>query len=209
MNQFTTSRGFEITFKPIPQMLIDRVRTLHKQPEPPFYEVKTVSGAVEKHAHDETTLETDADRAAWAEYQKQIADTNEKTNRAFMRLVFLRGVEIEMPQDDTWAREQKLLGIEIPDDPLERKLHWIETEVVATIADAEHITRGALEASGIPQEALAQADATFRHSPQRDAVEPTPDSSGQVDDDGAVRGGDGRVQDGDGAKPIRRAKRGR
>lgn len=207
MKTFTTSRGFEITFQPIPQMLIDRVRTSHKLPEPPYYEIKTLTGAIEKHAHDETTLETDADRAAWADYQRQLAETNEHINRSFMRLVFLRGIEIEMPQDDTWVREQKLLGITIPDDPLERKLHWIETEVIATVDDADRITRGALEASGVPQEALAQAEDTFRRSAQRDAAQESDDQARQMDDDSTRGRSDSSIQDANAAKPVRRPKR--
>ena len=207
MTSFTTSRGIELQFKPVPQMLIDRVRLAHKLPDPPTYEIKSITGAVEKHFHDETTLETDEDRAAWSAYIAERDAALVEANRAFMRLVFLRGVECEMPSDDTWAREQRLMGIDVPTDALEKRLHYLETEVVATAQDADAIVRGVLEASGVPQEALAQAEDTFRHSPQRDAVEPADGQAEQVDDDAEVRASGDRVQAGHDDEPVRRPRR--
>lgn len=207
MKSFITSRGIEITFKPIPQMLIDRVRFSHIPPNPPTYEIKNGLGATEIHDHDETTLTTDADKAAWADYIAARDKATEDSNRAFMRLVFFRGIECKMPDDDTWAREQELMGIPVPADALDRKLHWLETEIIATVEDANAIVRGALEASGVPQEIIGQAEESFRHSPQRDEVAGLADSSGQVDDDPEIRGSDVRAQTGIDDEPVRRTRR--
>ena len=207
MTTFTTSRGIGLTLKPIPHMLIDRVQNAHKPPQPPTYEIKTATGATEVHAHDETTLETDADRAAWQAYMNARDEATKDANRAFMRLVFLRGVECELPNDDTWIREQVMLGIDVPTDPLEKRLHYLETEVIATVADADAIVRGVLEASGVPQEALAQAEDTFRHSPRRDAIEQTDSQAEQVDDDAAIRASGDRVQAWHDDEPVRRTRR--
>ena len=207
MTSFITSRGIELAFKPIPQMLIDRVQRTHKLPDPPTYEVKSVTGVTETHYHDETTLETDDDRAAWAAYIAARDAELVEANRAFMRLVFLRGVECAMPGDDTWEREQALMGIDVPIDAIEKRLHYLETEVVATVQDADVIVRGVLEASGVPQEALAQAEDTFRHSPRRDAIEQTGGQAEQVDDDAAIRASGDRVQAWHDDEPVRRTRR--
>lgn len=207
MSTFTTSRGIALTLKPIPQMLIDRVQNAHKLPPPPTYEIKTAAGTNESHAHDETTLETDDDRAAWQAYIAERDQATQDANRAFMRLVFLRGVECELPGDETWVREQAMMGITVPTDPLEKRLHYLETEVIATIGDADAIVRGVLEASGVPMEALAQAEDTFRHSPQRDETGRPDVEAEQVDDDAAIRASDDRVKTGNDDEPVRRARK--
>jgi hypothetical protein len=206
----TTSRGVTVTCLPI-QSLLDKLNAQYKPPEPPSYEVKTATGAVERHAHDATTLETDEDRAAWQAYLQARADAQTAQSLALTRLVLLRGISVDMPTDEQWVKEQEWLGLQVPDDPFERKLHYIETEVIAGVADIEAIMLGVMRESGVPEELLAQMDATFRHQVGQfnghEAGGPaTPADGPGVVLQPAVRAGEGGRANGHDGKPVRRAR---
>lgn len=206
-----TTRGVTVTCLPI-QTLLDKLNGQFKLPEPPTYEVKTAMGAVERHAHDETTLDTDADRTAWAEYQKQTAAAQAAHNLALTRLVLLRGIAVDIPADDAWAKEQQWLGITVPVEPIERKLHYIETEVISGIADIEAIMVGVMRASGVPEDLLAQMEASFRRSLGKRNGDETGGPATPADGAGVVlqpplRDGEGGDTDGADGKPVRRAGR--
>lgn len=160
---FTTSRGVKVNFVGI-TTLLDKLNAQFHLPEPPYYEIKTATGAVEKHLHDETTVQTDEEKQALAGYQSECARLNAEQQARLTRLVLLRGITFEYPQSDDWIKEQTYLGIAVPDDPLERRLHYIETEVIAGVADVEAVMLGVLAASGVPEDLLKQVEATFRHS---------------------------------------------
>ncbi len=161
---FKTSRGIEIECLPIPT-LVEKLQARHPMPEPPTYTVDTITGVQEVHPYDEATvaaLGTEEATAAWAEYQQKLKAATSAYNQALMRLVMLRGIKFELPATDEWIQEQKWIGLAVPDDPRERKLHWLETEALATLEDYTELLNGVMEASGIPQEVLDQAEATFR-----------------------------------------------
>lgn len=188
MNTFTTSRGIVLEFLPIPALL-EKLQAQHKLPEPPTYEVKTATGVIEHHTHDETTLETDADKAAWAEYQKNLQEATARLNLGLMRLVMLRGVKVEMPEGEAWIAEQQFIGLTVPDDPLERKMYWLETEALASANDYAQMLAGVMAASGLSEEVVAQAEATFRGAlGQNSNSEPASENNGhELADQPAVR----------------------
>lgn len=188
MKTFTTSRGVVLEFLPIPALL-EKLQAQHKLPDPPTYEVKTATGIVEHHTHDETTLESGADKAAWAEYQRDLKDKTAALNLALMRLVMLRGVKVQLPADDTWIAEQRFIGLTVPDDPLERKMHWLETEALASANDYAQMLAGVMAASGLSEEVVQQAEATFRGALGEHPVSETPSENNghELADQSAVR----------------------
>lgn len=158
---FTTSRGATFTLQPI-AFLLEQYSQTHQLPEPPTYEIKTMGGAVETHEHDETTLQTDEDRHKWAEYQLTLAHCKRDRNRGLLRIILLKSVQVTMPSDESWMREQEALGITVPADPIERKLHYIQTELLGGKKDIEELLLRSFEISGADEEAVAQARALFR-----------------------------------------------
>lgn len=206
-----TSRGVTVTCLPI-QTLLDKLNAQYQPPEPPFYEVKTATGAIEQHAHDVTTLDTDADKAAWADYQKRKGEAESERNKALTRLVLLRGICVEIPEGETWVKEQEYLGIRIPEEPIERKLHYIETEVLGGIGDVEAIMLGVMRASGVPEDLLQQMESTFRRAvgklngDETSRPAPTANGTGMVLQP-AVRASQGGNQNGANGQPVRRPRR--
>lgn len=195
MREFTTSRGVRLEFLPIPTLL-EKLQVQHPMPAPPTYEVKTATGAVELHQHDETTLDTDADKAAWAEYQVRLKAATDRLNLALMRLVLLRGLKVDMPAPNGWVHEQQFIGIQVPDDPLELKLHWLQTEALASQEDYLQAVAGVMEASGVPEEVISQAEATFRGKVERQTAGglAAEKDRQELDNEQPVRAGAGRGQ---------------
>ena len=103
---FVTKDGNKIPLRRVAPILVEKVRQSVVIPTPPTYEVEVVGGDKEFHVHDATTLETDEDRAAWAEYQTALAATNTDMVERILRLLFvLRGTLIKVAVSNTWRRD--------------------------------------------------------------------------------------------------------
>src|SRR5690606_31526822 len=119
-----------------------------EKPAPPTYTVETAGGEPEVHEHDETTLATDEDRAAWASYLVAKAEWEAALKDRLIRVVFLEGVRTR-PASDDWVKRQQFLGLAVPDDPLEREVHYVKTVLVRTPEDAEGILTAVMALSGV------------------------------------------------------------
>lgn len=169
MKTFTTSRGVEVTFHGI-ALLLDKLQDSFRPPDPPTYETElpgtldpaTGKPRTETHILDAQSAVTDEDKAALAAYEAKAAEVLNAYNAAMMRLIYLRGITYAEPAGDAWVAEQSFLGLEVPLEPIERKLHYIETEVIGTPEDIEQIMLGVMEASSVPQATLDGMQAAFR-----------------------------------------------
>lgn len=171
-HEYTTTRGKVIRFVGV-QSLLDQLRASFPQPKKPQYpRTSNVTGTTTYFDHDETTLDvegdeaqTKANHAQWDAYAAEVARVSREYGAALMRLVLLRGIRYDEPQDDAWIKEQTFIGLTVPEDPIERKLHYITTELieVGDAVEAERVLLGVLAASGIDEEVLSAMADSFRH----------------------------------------------
>jgi hypothetical protein len=173
----TTSKGITVRIVGVSQLWLDKLRTAVKFPDPPKYSVTTVTGDVEYHSHDETTLETDEDRRLWAEYQAETAKAEFRRNEMITKYVLTKGVEVDIPDSGEWIDMNAFLGIDLPTNPIERKYEYVRSEVVGTAEDLAEIISKVMELSGVPQEALEEAKASFRDL--LEGEDPTQESSSE------------------------------
>lgn len=172
-NIITTTSGIELVIRPVSITVMEgfnsRVRKeLEEKGEAvaiPTYELPTAGGGVEVLEHNETTLETDEDKKAWQEYieyeQKISALATERTNN----YVLLEGIDIELPEDESWVMKQvEYYGMEVPDNPVERKKHWLTTEILKTPADLVNVFSKILRLSydGLAEEDIESAEDSFK-----------------------------------------------
>lgn len=184
---YTTSRGVVVHFNGIATLIDALQASLNsKKPQPPSYEVKTAVGVIEKHAHDETTLETDEEKKAWAEYQANLQAWNAESQTALMRIVLLRGITLELPTTDEWEKQQAFFGIDVPQDPMEKRLHYLQTEVLGSVNDYGALVAGTMRASGVPEDLLTQMESSFRRSVVRSTVKPARAKTGKVEREPAL-----------------------
>jgi len=144
-DRYVTSSGIELKLVPVRDILVEKYVekarrefiAQGKQVDPPAYTITTATGEVEgPFPFTEETLDDPQDpiqtrinHAKWQQYiaarEELEAELNEKRFVAWIML----GVDCEVP-DDGWEDKYELFGVEVPDNPLERKAFWLIYEVL-------------------------------------------------------------------------------
>lgn len=167
---FTTTAGEAIEVFPVSLQQLEMVRAVATeeanrefggQPQPPTYEVPVMGGEKEIHSHDETTLETEEDRLVFADYQAKLKQFNAIISRRVMNFVLLTGTKIQPPDDDGWIEMQQYFGLNVPEGRLDRRAHYIQTEVIKTLDDIQGLSTAIMEVSGIDTKLVEASAATF------------------------------------------------
>ena len=123
-------------------------------------------------AHVDGDFSTDEEKAVWTEYTDEHASVNAefsaKLNDARLRLLVLRGVTlIDAKPEEEWIQEHEWLGMVVPENPLDRRLHYFRTEVLGTPMDVFAITKGIYRAGGMDAEVLDRFEDSFRDQMER------------------------------------------
>jgi len=177
---YTTTVGKTIRLKGLPSMLVEKIQASIKIPDPPTYTATTVGGDEETHFHNETTLDVEGDpeqtaknHKAWEEYITLKHEVDAKLSEKMMRLMLVKGTEVEMPTDDEWIEEQAFIGADIsqiPSDPIGRKYYYIVTEVIGSPEDLTVMMQKIMQISGVAPEAVAQAEESFRRAVEESQI---------------------------------------
>jgi hypothetical protein len=166
----TSSRGITAHFKPLPPFMRELIGQQmetegHKRGEIPTYEVETFGGEFETHMHDKTTIEGDVlAEAAWAEYKADKQAWEVEYNQRLFNLCIVRCMEIDQKiiDDPGWSAGQEFLKIEIPEDPIGRKVHFVRTEYIGNQEDYLMIITKPFELAVSQTEIAAAAERMFR-----------------------------------------------
>lgn len=169
---YQTATGRELILNPLPPLQIQLVRDAAvKEAErkfgerlyKPTYTLDTGDGATETHEHDEATIAQDPEaKRAWDAWQAQEAQFDAYSNDKIMRFILLRGISFEMPADDEWMEMQAYFGIDVPEAGLDRRFHYIQTEIIGSVTDLTALMSEIMKISGVDEETVAAAQATFR-----------------------------------------------
>lgn len=163
--------GLSVKVTPIPPMLLQKVMNSVPMPKRPTYEARTISGRTEEWPMDEESAKDSPNGVArWEYYQEETVAAQASQNEKVTMAAFLFGTECEIPENG-WDKKQEFLGIEVPDDPDQRRAHYLATELTATdIAGLLQKVMGQLQ---LPEELVADAEASFQR-----AVRSGPEGSG-------------------------------
>ena len=219
---FETSEGVKVRLKPVSQMLLAKIRLGYQKRfreagEPidtPTRIAKTVAGEEVELTLDADSLEipgkpeeTAENERLWAEHQAALERLNLVLQEELMSCVLARGVELT--EREGWESEQERFGVEIPEDPIDRKIHYITTELVQTPRDMANLYMAIIRLSNrgaVDEEALEAAEATFRDSvragQENDESGQTADSAGGVAPLDEANGSPNGENVGNGAKSI-------
>ncbi len=180
LSTYTTKNGMTIKLIPVSQMMVEMMRgavvvEFREAEEPiatPKYEATTVAGDVEKLPLDEKSLkvpgneeETKRRTEAWEAHEDALTRLRAEQRARVLGYQFSNGIDVEIP--DSWEVWMKKYGIEIPEDPEDRKTLYIMTKVLPSPEEMWDVTIR-LTALGnkaqFTQEMLEAAEATFRDS---------------------------------------------
>lgn len=198
---FVTGDGVEVKIRPVSDVLTTRIRLGYAREwrdrgEPidtPTRIAKTVAGEEIELAISADSLEVPDDPEATAERKAKWAahlDARERletvTNGEVMSCLFSRGIVVE--ERDGWEAEQARWHIEIPEDPIDRKVHYILTEILQTPQDVATAAMAIVrlsKAGSVSTEVLDAAEETFRRSLQEGTevagAEGSADTGGPLD----------------------------
>jgi len=174
----TMQSGWVVECLPVGDLLLRVGAHIERpdEPEPPTYQMDGVGGSSESRPHDAESIKdpktSDAECAAWqvylalkAAYDKRTAELDGQINEMRGTFINLEGIKVRgLPADlPAWADKQRTrYGFEIDGtDDESLLLAFIEHNVIRTMRDGVRITAGILRASGLDQEALDAAEASF------------------------------------------------
>lgn len=135
--------------------------------EPPTYEVEALGGEIEYHPHSEITIQEVEDGKVLAEWEDYLQDNQRMREEVQKRTayVFLDGMVINLPQDDSWAkRRERLFGETIPTNEDDLKLYYVNNVLLKTPADKQNIMLEIqkLSLTGVSEEAIQAMENLFR-----------------------------------------------
>jgi hypothetical protein len=171
----TTSRGVQVECLPIAEMFDAQEESLRASvewPEKPTHTITDVAGSEIEQALTQEWVDSgqasDEEVEAWEEYlvaqAVAQAEYESKRNEALPRLLAYKGIRlVNESLMDKWAEDHRWMSFEVPDDPRERLLHFLRTEILGNAGDdMTEIMVGIYRASGADPDLMKEAEAFFR-----------------------------------------------
>src|SRR6185503_14457768 len=178
---FTTSLGVEVWIGPMPPMMPELAKAAIEAeweeagkplPVKPTYKTTNVAGDEEEHEHDEKSLTTPDEKAAWAEWKKH----SKEFENAILNLSFEQVVRncLRFSVDPSWPARFKRLRP--PTDPVDLMDFYARAAVIGGKHDVEEIMRISAEMTGVDARLMQAAEDSFRDDlEEQDTAEATAD----------------------------------
>jgi len=177
---YITEGGMKVYYKPmsfLKRSMIQEglLKEYHERGEPldvPKVEMEVFGGDMIEQELSQETLIVEGNEEETAKRQKLWQDHIDATNRYNKELkeaedeLLMSAIEVDLPEDESWIVEQKRLHIQIPDDLHQRRIHYIQTEVLTSMEDLVELTSLIFTKSAVRSinaEDLAIAKDSFRN----------------------------------------------
>lgn len=198
-----TSTGVELHLVGVSPLLISKLQSIGILPEVPtrkmmldFDMEEGATPAYQEEPLTEKDLIDDEEKKAWADYVVRRDAIMEKRNDSFIKAVFAKGVKVDMSRLEPWKMEMEYFGLEVPTNPIDLKVQYIQTEAIGNAQDMINIITGVLSLTGVQEEDLAEVRGMFQGAVRRPTAGEPDDAEGQVgmepdlhgDEDGPVLG---------------------
>ena len=164
MKQFTNSAGRTFDMDGLSPFIMSVIEKAVKAewekagkvlPQKPTYEVKSFTGTA-TFDHNESTLKTDEDKKAWADYLvAEEAFQGELFNKRLQAAV--QCVRCEPMKDKHWLSRMKMLKVPLPEDSAELLELYVSTEVIRSWQDTFELIGAAVSAANIIREEVVEA----------------------------------------------------
>jgi hypothetical protein len=166
---FCSSKGVELTLRPVSQFKLDAIRTSSKEIPVPQYEMTIAGGGKVLHPMDEIIAKNQGRMDEWNQYQAEVREQASLHASRFTEMIIFEGVDIEVPGTDSeWQKNMEHFGIIVKDDPIARKLQYVYAETLVGAEDMTALVSQILSVSQLPEEAVAKIRNSFRTPEKRD-----------------------------------------
>lgn len=166
---FKTSGGQDIKLRLVPPLQAEMARNAAMKEAVELFGAAVkptyMTLADETFEHDATTIAesgTDEDKAAWKKFKETEDKHNNHVGSSMMRFFLFYGVDVDPDADTSWEKRQRAFKIEIPEDEIERKIHYIQSEYIYSREDLEGITQRLMTLGGVRPEVVDTAVSSFR-----------------------------------------------
>lgn len=160
-----------LTVKAIPAMTVQQVAASIEQPDRPKYKVTMFGGKTAEHPLDEQAAldflkeDTEEGRRYWDAWQtykqeKELADA--RYTERVMKVLFLYGVDCDLPKDQSFFEDDAFLGLDIPTNPRHLKVHYLMNHL--TDGDTVTLMTHIMAATGVDEKVVREAEKSFRDS---------------------------------------------
>ena len=156
-----------IVYRPIPPLAVSAIQTnyskKHPKPEKPTYEFEAAGGVTIQQEHDETTVSTEEEKAAWAKFVTDDREWQTGLTEKLMLLFLCEGIEIKVSnkRKKRWdKRLERYYDLEDLDED-DIQLLYLQTFVFKTAGELENATKIIMGLTGVTEADLEAADALF------------------------------------------------
>jgi len=174
---YTTTYGRELVVEPISIILLQKLQgSVKKEFEkdgkkltPPEYCVELPGGDRQCYLHDKDTIAdkgtSEEDKEAWRVYQETLNEYNSLLSERMLGAIIM---DQPIEYDEGWEKRLEWLGIEIPEDELDRKVLFVTTRLLRVSEDIQGYMFKVMEISAgtANEDAIAAARAMFRSTAQ-------------------------------------------
>jgi hypothetical protein len=172
-NVFTSSKGVDIPIKAVSQFKLDAMRTSRDIPQPPTYEAEVLGGEKELLPLDAESAKNKGREDEWKQYLADVEIERNAYGKRFNTLITYEGVDLEPPGEDSeWQVTCDALGLKVPTNPVERKVFYVNTEMMGIPEDMGNLVTAIFEMSKFSPEVISEMKATFRAIMERKANKP-------------------------------------
>lgn len=178
---YVTAKGIKVRFIGVNPTLIDKLNNAGTLPDVPTREIGVPElGDVQKEPLSADDLQNEEERNLWKEYVTKRDAVLQKRNDNFLKAVFFHGIEIDDSTLDEWKIEQEeVWGLEVPNNRVDLKVDYINSEIIGNAEDLGNIIAGVLGKAGVPKDQLEEMRATFRGAIRGDTSVETGEESAQ------------------------------
>lgn len=166
---FCSARGIQLVLRPVSQFKLDSLRASAEEIPVPTY-LMDVLGEKRPHPMDEEIARNQGRLDEWNEYLKAKGALEREKAKRITDLILYDGVDVDVPDmDSEWQKTSDRFGILVPTDPIERKLHYIKTEVLVGQEDIVNLVSQIFSVSQVDEEVIQKIQDSFRPKPKRNA----------------------------------------
>lgn len=167
---FTSSKGVDIRLRPVSQFKLGNIRESQKEVTIPTYTVKPVAGPEQEFPLDEEVAESRGRMDEWNDYLARKNKSDAAHSKKFSSLLIWEGVSVDVPGPDSeWQSVSDFFEIELPTNPIERKIRYVYDELIGSPSDFGELIAAILDVSQMDQEVVDNLRASFRFGAGRKA----------------------------------------
>lgn len=181
VKEFTFSTGKKVIIHPVsPIFMQNATKAIMNKwieengefPEVPTYEAVVGEGEsaetiVYKYDQESIVDGTPEEQQAYEDYIQTMSDYSDHESIRTAEILMRRGIELEYPKG--WEDDYKAIGMEIPEDPYEKKIYFIENECIGTPSDYADLIQAIMSMTGVDMGLVEEALDGFRDNISRNS----------------------------------------